>query len=338
MYCLWVFYSRLIDFGTLNMFGERRKYIVSAREDGVRLDSALASLESTVSRQYFQKMIKEVRVFLGKKYLKPSYKVRLGDLLEVEFPLPVKLELEPANIPLTVVYEDDDLLVIDKQPGLVVHPAEHGKFIGSSLVNAVLYHVGDGFKGIGGVLRPGIVHRLDKDTSGLIVVAKSDVAHQGLVSQFKKRTIKKNYQALLLGKLPQDKGRIDADIGRSVKDRKKMSVNGLNAKEASTEFRVMERFSGGLGEFTLVDVKLLTGRTHQIRVHFESLGFPLVGDKHYGNDKMNKIVEQHFGLDRQFLHAYSLKFDHPISQKKLDLCIDLANDLEKVLKGLRGMN
>lgn len=317
------------------MFGEKRKYTVSDKENGMRVDVALASLELAVSRQYIQKLIKEGRVFLGKRYLKPSYKVKSGDLLEVDFPKPVKLELVPANIPLEIVYEDEDLLVINKQAGLVVHPAEHGKFMGSSMVNAVLYHVGDGFKGIGGVLRPGIVHRLDKDTSGLIVVAKSDVAHQGLVKQFKERTVKKNYQALLIGHVPQDKGRIEADIGRSTHDRKKMGVNGLNAKEAITEFKVLERFSSGLGDFTLVDVKLLTGRTHQIRVHFESMGFPLVGDKHYGKEKVNKIMEQHFGLKRQFLHAYALTFEHPVNKKKLDLKVGLADDLEKVLKGLR---
>jgi 23S rRNA pseudouridine1911/1915/1917 synthase len=317
------------------MFGEKRKYPVGEKENDMRVDMALASLESAVSRQYIQKLIKAGRVFLGKRYLKPSYKVKSGDLLEVDFPKPVKLELVPANIPLEIVYEDEDLLVINKQAGLVVHPAEHGKFMGSSMVNAVLYHVGDGFKGIGGVLRPGIVHRLDKDTSGLIIVAKSDVTHQGLIKQFKDRTIKKSYKALLIGNLPQSQGRIEADIGRSTHDRKKMGVNGLNAKEAITEFKVLERFSSGLGDFTLVDVKLLTGRTHQIRVHFESMGFPLVGDKHYGKERVNKIIEQHFGLGRQFLNAYALSFEHPVSKKKLDLKVGLADDLEAVLKGLR---
>lgn len=317
------------------MFGQKRKYLVSEKENDMRVDLALASLETAVSRQYIQKLLKAGKVFIGKRYLKPSYKVKSGDELEVDYPKPVKLELIPANIPLDIVYEDDDLLVINKQAGLVVHPAEHGKFMGSSLVNAVLYHVGDGFKGIGGVLRPGIVHRLDKDTSGLIVVAKSDIAHQGLVKQFKERTIKKNYQALLIGNLSQNQGRIEGDIGRSTHDRKKMGVNGLNAKEAITEFKVLERFSSGLGDFTLVDVKLLTGRTHQIRVHFESMGYPLVGDKHYGKEKVNKLIEKHFGLNRQFLHAYALSFEHPVSKKKLDLKVGLANDLEIVLKELR---
>lgn len=317
------------------MFGERRKYTVDENNDGQRLDLALAGLETNVSRQYFQKLIKEGRVFLSKRYLKPSYKVKTGDILEVEFPVPMKMELVPSNTPLDVIYEDEDLLVINKAAGMVVHPAEHGKFMGSSLVNAVLGHVGDGFKGIGGVLRPGIVHRLDKDTSGLIVVAKSDIAHQGLVNQFKARTVKKRYMALVIGEITDDKGRIEAAIGRSERDRKKMAINGIHAKEAITEFTVMERFSGRHGDYTLVDVALLTGRTHQIRVHFQSVGYPLVGDKHYGRDKVNVWFEDKFELNRQFLHSYELSFTHPITQKKIDLKVGLSNDLEKVLEGLR---
>ena len=175
--------------------GKRIKYEIRQVLAGDRLDRVLSKLQDDVSRQYFQKLIKEKRVWLGGRYLKPSYCVKEGDILEVEFPEPVKMDLEPADIPLTVVYEDADILVLDKQAGLVVHPAEHGKFMGQSLVNAVLHHAGDSLRGIGGVLRPGIVHRLDKDTSGLIVVAKSEIAHHDLVNQFKTRTIKKRYMA-----------------------------------------------------------------------------------------------------------------------------------------------
>jgi 23S rRNA pseudouridine1911/1915/1917 synthase len=316
------------------MFGQKRKYKVTEAEAGKRLDSALAALEKEVSRQYFQKMIKEGRVYLGKRYLKPSFAVNAGDLLEVDFPEPVKLDLEPADIPLQIVYEDKDLLVIDKQPGLVVHPAEHGKFMGKSLVNAVLAHAGESLKGIGGVLRPGIVHRLDKDTSGLIVVAKNEVAHQGLVSMFKARQVSKRYQALLIGNFPHEKGRIEAPIGRHLIDRKKMSINGINTKNAITEFKVIKRYKSALGWFTLVDIGLLTGRTHQIRVHFESVGFPLAGDKTYGREKMNAELQEICGLDRQFLHAYELSFVHPVSKKKLDLKVDLAPDLQNCLKRL----
>jgi len=314
--------------------GKRIKYEIRQVLAGDRLDRVLSKLQEDVSRQYFQKLIKEKRVWLGGRYLKPSYCVKEGDILEVEFPEPVKMDLEPADIPLKVVYEDEDILVLDKQAGLVVHPAEHGKFMGQSLVNAVLHHAGDSLRGIGGVLRPGIVHRLDKDTSGLIVVAKSEIAHHDLVNQFKTRTIKKRYMALLVGKFPHQQGRIEASIGRDRSNRKVMSIEGINAKDAVTEFKVVERYKCKLGDFTLVDVGLLTGRTHQIRVHFQSVGFPLAGDKTYGRSKINEELKELCGLNRQFLHSYELVLIHPISKKKLDLKIDLADDLNKCLKAL----
>lgn len=317
------------------MFGERRKYLVTDELEGKRVDIALAVLEKDVSRQYIQKLIKEGRVFIGKRFLKPSFLVKAADLLEVDFPEPIKSELEPANIPLKIVYEDKDLLVINKQPGLVVHPAEHGKFMGESLVNAVLAHAGESLKGIGGVLRPGIVHRLDKDTSGLIVVAKNEVAHQGLVESFKARTVNKHYMALLVGNFPHNTGRIEASIGRDFVDRKKMGINGIHAKNAVTEFEVLERIDSKIGRFTLVKVGLLTGRTHQIRVHFQSVGYPLAGDKTYGREKINLDLADLTGLNRQFLHAFELSFIHPVTQKKLDLKIDLASDLLKCIDKLK---
>ncbi len=316
------------------MFAEKRKYVVGAVQAGKRLDIALVELENGVSRQYLQKMIKEKRVLLEDRYLKPSYKVTENDVLVVDYPENVALEILPVKLPLKIVYEDEDLLVIDKDPGVVVHPSEHGKFMGKSLVNAVLAHVGEGLKGIGGVLRPGIVHRLDKDTSGLIVVAKSDLAHQGLVEIFKSRKVEKRYMALVCGDLKEDQGIIEGAIGRNPKDRKKMAVDGVKAKEAITEYSVKKRFETKLGDFCLVDVKLHTGRTHQIRVHFQYIGHPLAGDKHYGRDKVNAQLEKKFGLVRQFLHAYKLKFVHPVSKKKIDLEIGLSKDLQKVLSDL----
>lgn len=301
---------------------------------GKRVDSVLANLEVNVSRQYLQKLLKEKRVWSGKSYLKPSYRVTEGEEITVDFPAAVKLELEPVSLPLEIVYEDEYLVVINKAPGVVVHPAEHGKFMGKSLVNAVLAHVGDGLKGIGGVLRPGIVHRLDKDTSGLIVVAKTDLTHQGLIELFKSRQVVKRYLALVWGNLPQDQGRIEGAIGRSEYNRKKMAIDGINAREAVTEFEVMKRYKNDWGSFTLVDVHLLTGRTHQIRVHFQSIRHALIGDKTYGNDKVNQLFVRKFALNRQFLHAYALSFIHPITKKKVDLKVGLPEDLERVLKGM----
>ncbi|MCC6643874.1 RluA family pseudouridine synthase [Candidatus Peregrinibacteria bacterium] len=312
------------------MFAEKRKYVVSSELAGLRADLALSKLENEVSRQYLQKMFKEKRVWLGGKYLKPSFKVAEGDQLMIDYPKALSMDLEPVKLPLKVVYEDKYILVINKDPGVVVHPAEQGKFMGKSLVNAALAHVGEGLKGIGGVLRPGIVHRLDKDTSGLIVIAKTDKAHQELVNSFKSREVDKSYLALIYGELKEKKGLIVASIGRSPRDRKKMAIDGINAKEAKTEYKVVKKYDFGGQKFSLVDIKLHTGRTHQIRVHFESIGHPLIGDKHYGRDRINAKFKE-IGLERQFLHAYRLKFNHPISKKKIDLKIDLSDDLQKVL-------
>jgi 23S rRNA pseudouridine1911/1915/1917 synthase len=316
------------------MFAEKRKYQISAELAGKRVDAVLAILESDVSRQYLQKLLKDKRVWSGKHYLKPSYKVEEGEEITVDFPAAVKMEILPVALPMDIVYEDEYLLVINKAPGVVVHPAEHGKFMGKSLVNAVLAHVGDGLKGIGGVLRPGIVHRLDKDTSGLIVVAKTDLAHQGLIELFKSRQIEKKYQALVWGNLTQDKGRIEGAIGRNEYNRKKMAIDGIQAREAVTEFEVLKRYKNDMGSFSLVDIHLLTGRTHQIRVHFQSIRHALIGDQTYGNARVNQVFERKFQLTRQFLHAYALAFVHPITKKKVDLKVGLPEDLEKVLKGL----
>lgn len=316
------------------MLGVKKTYRVEEGAAGQRVDVFLADSEAGVSRQYLQKLLKEKLVWKGRIYLKPSYKVAFGDEIVVDYPLPVKMELEPVELPLKIVYEDEYLLVIDKDAGVVVHPAEHGKFMGKSLVNAVLAHVGDGLRGIGGVLRPGIVHRLDKDTSGLIVVAKTDVAHQRLVEMFKNRQIEKKYQALVSGHLSVDNGRIEAAIGRHPVSRKKMSIDGARAREAVTEFEVLRRYGKGMSASTLVDVHLLTGRTHQIRVHFQSIRHGLIGDKTYGNAKINQWFEAKTGLSRQFLHAYRLAFIHPITKKQVDLRVDLPADLQLVLKNL----
>lgn len=316
------------------MFGEKRKYVVQPGMDGKRVDQVLSLLELNISRQYLQKLIKEKRVWLGKKYLKPSYKVNTNDEILVDYPLPLKMAIEPIKMPLEIVFEDEFILVINKMAGVVVHPAENGKFMGKSLVNAVLAHVGKGLKGIGGVMRPGIVHRLDKDTSGLIIVAKTDLAHQRLVEMFKTRVIKKRYTALVCGYLKTNSGRIDAPIGRDPVNRKKMAVNGLKSKEAISEFKVIDRYKVDKYEFSLIEVDLMTGRTHQIRVHMNWLGHPLVGDKLYGKVKINHFFSKKVDFSRQFLEASELAFFHPITSKKLDLKVDLADDLKSVLNVL----
>ncbi len=317
------------------MFGEKRIYKITSELSNKRADISLSLLEKDVSRQYLKKLFDEKLVKCHGKQIKPSYRVAIGEVLTVDYPLPVKMKIEPVKMPLNIVYEDNDLLIVNKDAGMVVHPAEYGKFLGNSLVNAVLAHVGEGLRGIGGVMRPGIVHRLDKDTSGLIIIAKTDLAHQRLVEMFKKREIKKFYLALVCGNITEDKGRIEAAIGRHPVNRKKQSIDGIKSREAVTEFEVLERYKTRWGAFTMVKVALLTGRTHQIRVHFQSIRHALVGDKMYGNEKINQIFSENFNLNRQFLHAYKISFLHPISQKKIDLEAGLSDELALVLAKLK---
>lgn len=316
------------------MFGKKRKYVVTEEMDGMRIDHALSILEPKVSRQYIQKLIKSGNVFIEKKFVKPSFRVVEGFVITVDYPRPVKMDLEPVELPLKIVYEDKYILVVDKEAGVVVHPAEKGKFMGQSLVNAALFHVGIGLKGIGGVMRPGIVHRLDKDTSGLIIIAKTDIAHQNLVEQFKSRQVEKYYKALVKGVMPIEHGYITDPIGRDSRNRKLMAVQGIAAKEAKTEFWVLKRFKHLQNRFELLNIRLHTGRTHQIRVHFSSIHHQLVGDLQYGVPGINKVFVHQFGLVRQFLHAYKLKFTHPITKKTVDLEIDLPQDLQRVVDSL----
>lgn len=316
------------------MFGVRKKYVVTDDLSGLRVDQALAKMEADVSRQYFQKLIKLGCVYLSGKKVKPSFKMQPGCEIEVDYPPPVKMEIEPVEMPMKVVYEDEYILVVNKEAGVVVHPAEEGKFMGKSLVNAALHHVGPGLKGIGGVLRPGIVHRLDKDTSGLIVIAKTDIAHQRLVEMFKSRQVEKRYSALVKGALSVAHGYIKEPIGRSYRDRKLMDVNGINAKEANTEFWTGQKYELEGKIFQMVDIALHTGRTHQIRVHFSSIGHPLAGDKQYGDERINKLFKR-VGLERQFLHAYKLKFQHPVTKNPVELETVLPDDLQSVIDSLK---
>lgn len=283
---------------------------VGTEEAGKRIDSLLASLVEGLSRSHAQKAIEEQKVTVNGQAVKQNYRVKAEDSILLERSEPVDPEARPENIPLEILYEDSDLIVINKPQGMVVHPAP-GNTSGT-LVNALLYHCRD-LSGINGKLRPGIVHRIDKDTSGILVVAKNDVAHRGLAKQLKDHTMSREYVALVHGNLKHSSGTIDAPIGRSLTDRKKMAVSFKNSRNAITHFDVLESFQG----YTLVKLKLETGRTHQIRVHLAYIKHPVVGDPKYGppgND---------FGLKQQALHAYRLGFDHPRSGEYLEFSVGL---------------
>ena len=271
---------------------------ITDEENGIRLDSYLANCLDGVSRSYLQKLIGEQLILVNQKTAKANYKVKTGDTLLVQIPEAAPIDILPEPMDLTIVYEDSDLLVVNKPAGLVVHPA-HGHYSGT-LVNGLLAHCTD-LSGINGKMRPGIVHRIDKDTSGLLMIAKNDLAHQHLAAQLKEHSIKRAYYALVQGVISEPAGLVDAPIGRHETDRKKMAVTLKNSKEARTHYYVKERFS----RHTFIECRLETGRTHQIRVHMAYLGHPLVGDPLYGTRKNN------LDFPGQALHAYALGFVHP---------------------------
>ncbi|AFV11518.1 pseudouridylate synthase RluA [Thermacetogenium phaeum DSM 12270] len=282
---------------------QEKRYLYEVTPDaaGKRLDHFLAAQPPLLSRSQIQRLIERGFVLVNSSRTRSSYKVRCGDVVTMRVPPPEEITLKPEEIPLDIIYEDEDLLVINKPQGLVVHPAAGHK--SGTLVNAVLNHCPK-LSGIGGYLRPGIVHRLDKDTSGLILVSKSDLAHQELTRQLKERSIKREYLALVHGEVKEDKGVIDAPVGRDPRNRKKMAVlpeGAPGAKSARTSYRVRERFAG----YTLLGVSLETGRTHQIRTHMSFLGHPVAGDPVYG-PRRNPL-----GLPGQALHAGKISFQHP---------------------------
>ena len=289
---------------------------------GLRVDQYVAQQVNDLSRSYVQKLLAVGRITVDGEVPKASYRVEEGQRVVLRVPPPEPIEAAAESIPLTIVHEDERIIVVDKPAGMVVHPA-YGHRSGT-LVNAVLAHCPD-LAGIGGDLRPGIVHRLDKDTSGLIVVAKDDAAHQHLQRQFKERTVDKMYLALTEGRLTAPRGIIDAPIGRDPKQRKRMAVVRSGGRESRTEFTIREAFP----EHTLVEARPLTGRTHQIRIHFASIGHPLVGDPVYGYRR------QRLPLERQFLHAARLAFALPGTGERAEFHSDLPEDLEAVLESLR---
>ncbi|AWE06600.1 RluA family pseudouridine synthase [Lysinibacillus sp. 2017] len=287
---------------------------------GERIDKALSSMEATWSRSQIGNWLDEERITVNGVYVKPKYKVKQGDVIEVTVPEVVDLEIIPEDLNLEIVYEDADVLVVNKPKGMVVHPAP-GHPTGT-LVNGLMYHCKD-LSGINGVARPGIVHRIDKDTSGLLMVAKNDIAHESLVKQLVEKTVTRKYTALVHGHIAHEKGTIDAPIGRDQKDRQKQAVVD-KGKHAVTHFQVVEHF----GDFTLVECHLETGRTHQIRVHMNYIGFPLAGDPKYGPKKT-------IDFNGQVLHAGVLGFVHPVTKEYLEFETPLPEDFQELLTELR---
>ncbi|BDU51093.1 RluA family pseudouridine synthase [Haliovirga abyssi] len=289
-------------------------------DENKRLDQYLNEKMEGYSRAYIQNLIKDGLIEIkGIKKIKSSYKLKGNEDIQVNIPENEELEIVAEDIPLNIIYQDKDIAVINKTANMVVHPAP-GNYSGT-LVNAIMHHIKD-LSGINGVLRPGIVHRLDKNTSGLIIVAKNDLAHRELTEMFKEKTIKKTYIAIVNGKLKKEKGRIETLVGRNPKDRKKMAVVYRNGKNAITNYWVLDEKDG----YSLVKVQIETGRTHQIRVHMKSLGHSILGDDVYG--KTSKIAA------RQMLHAYKLEFMHPVTKKEMKLTGEIPEDFKDVLEQL----
>ena len=297
--------------------------VLTADRSGERADAALARLAPDLTRSAAQRLLEEGRVLREGRPLRKNDKLQAGDVLALDLPEPQPVALEPEDIPLDIVYEDKDLLVINKPKGLVVHPAA-GHWSGT-LVNALLYHCRDSLSGINGELRPGIVHRIDKDTSGLLIVAKNDFAHQALAAQLQDHTLARTYVCLVVGGVREDSGVIDAPIGRHPTDRKKMAVTEKNSRHAVTHWRVLERFPG----YTLLECRLETGRTHQIRVHMAYRNHPIVGDTVYGRPKPE------LGQDSQCLHARALTFRHPRTGETMTLTCPLPDYFTRLLEALR---
>lgn len=294
--------------------------MADAEDAGTRVDVFLAA-KLGASRSNMQKLLDEGRVKRGDKVLKANYKVRAGEVFTVDIPEPEPIEAVPEDIPLDIIYEDDDVVVLNKARGMVVHPAP-GNYTGT-LVNALLYHCTN-LSGINSAIRPGIVHRLDKDTSGIMIVAKNDAAHIALSQQIQSKTAVRTYLAVVRGNIKTDSGTITTQIARDKNDRKKMAVVKEGGREAITDYEVLERF----GKYTLVRCKLRTGRTHQIRVHMEYLGYPLVGDPKYSPMKTP------FAIKGQALHSHTLEFTHPRTGERMKFEAPLPEDMHKIITRL----
>ena len=289
-----------------------------------RIDRCIADMYEDMSRSYIQKLIRDGLVCVNGRICKASYRVSEGDMISFRAPDAVLPDIEPEDIPLDILYEDSDVLVVNKPKGMVVHPAP-GHYSGT-LVNALMYHCRDNLSGINGVLRPGIVHRIDMDTTGSLLVCKNDKAHLSIAEQLKNHSINRIYTCIVHGVIKDDEGRVDAPIGRSEKDRKKMAVNVKNGKEAITNYKVIERFD----KFTMVKCKLETGRTHQIRVHLSSIGYPIAGDELYCP------LKPPCKLKGQALHAGLIGFIHPTTGEYMEFVAPDPDYFDKLLKAIRG--
>lgn len=299
-------------------------FLITEECENERLDKALSELtDDTFSRSYLQKLIKDNQIFVNDKPQKASYKLKVDDYVSFAIPDQVQPDILPEKMDLDILYEDEDVIVVNKPKDMVVHPAAgHFKH---TLVNGLMYHCKDSLSGINGVLRPGIVHRIDKNTTGSIIACKNDIAHKEIAGQLKEHSIERRYRAVCHGVIKDDEGTVDAPIGRDEKDRKKMSVNHKNGKEAVTHYRVLERFR----DYTYIECKLETGRTHQIRVHMASIGHPLLGDEVYSSRKCP------FKLSGQTLHAYILGFIHPRSKEYIETVAPIPEYFVALLDKLR---
>ena len=298
-----------------------REFIVKKEEENTRIDSYLSRKNEDISRVAIQRLIEEEKILVNGKKVKPSYKIEEKDIITLDEQPPKEISLKAQEIPIEIIYEDKDIIVVNKPKGMVVHPANGNP--DGTLVNCLMAICKESLSGIGGEIRPGIVHRLDKDTSGIIIVAKNDKAHINMSEQIKNHEVQKTYLALVKGIVKENEATINMPIGRSTKDRKKMAVT-KNGREAITHFKVLKRYNN----YTLLQVQIETGRTHQIRVHLSEIGYPIVGDTTYSNGK-NK-----WNIKGQCLHAKSLKFKHPITGKEMFLEARMPSYFEEILKEL----
>ena len=294
-----------------------KEYIVS--EAGKRLDAYVSNLNEEITRTAAQRLIEQGNILVNGKKQKVSYKLSIGDVITIEEVKPQEIELKAQDIPIEIIYEDNDIIVVNKPKGMVVHPANGNP--DGTLVNAIMAICKESLSGIGGEIRPGIVHRLDKDTSGLLIIAKNDKAHVNMSEQIKNHEVTKTYIALVRGVVKENEATIDMPIGRSNSDRKKMAVTKIG-KNAVTHFKVLKRYD----KYTLLEINIETGRTHQIRVHLSHIGYPIIGDYTYSNGK------NEFGVEGQCLHAKQLEFKHPITGKDMKLEAPLPKYFEELLQ------
>lgn len=299
------------------------EYELTADESGERIDKFLSRNCENLSRSYIQKLLKDGNIMVNKLAVKANYKIASGDVIQIRIPESEPLDILPENIPLDILYEDSDILIVNKPKGMVVHPSP-GHYT-HTLVNAVLYHCGGNLSGINGVIRPGIVHRIDMNTTGSLLICKNDRAHQILAEQLKEHSITRRYHAIVHGNIKEDSGTVDAPIGRHPADRKKMSTKSQHGRHAVTHYRVLERF----GSYTYIECELETGRTHQIRVHMSSIGHPILGDDVYGPARCP------FKLEGQTLHAKTLGIVHPSTKEYMEFDAPLPQYFQNLLTMLR---